>query len=155
MAQLSSVTAAIKDKNSIFIPGQFALELVKLAVGDTDGRGNMTFVVFWTFRPGINEYHFVGIHLFCHVLYRDACIITRNFHPGRETVRKDLDVFVSKFFRLPGGFVTKFSCRTFAIKNQHRVFIFRQLGNHFVKLTVGNINGCRNIPFNIFWLIRP
>ena len=51
MAQLSGKTAAVKNKRGFIVPGQLALQLLKLAFGEADGRGNMAFVIFGFLRP--------------------------------------------------------------------------------------------------------
>jgi hypothetical protein len=51
MAQLSGKTAAVKYERGFAVPGQLALQLLKLAVGDADGRRNVAFVILGFFGP--------------------------------------------------------------------------------------------------------
>ena len=51
MTELSGEAPAVKNQRCVVVPGQLALQLLKLAVGDADGRRNMAFVIFGFFRP--------------------------------------------------------------------------------------------------------
>ena len=45
MTQLSGVATAVENQRYAFITGQSTFQLIELAVGHTDGTGNVTFVI--------------------------------------------------------------------------------------------------------------
>ncbi len=45
MSQLSGVATAVENQRYTFITGKVAFQLIELAVGHTDGAGNVTFVI--------------------------------------------------------------------------------------------------------------
>ena len=49
MAQLSGITAAVKNKNRVLILGQVVFEPFKLAVRNADGSRDVAFVIFGAF----------------------------------------------------------------------------------------------------------
>jgi len=67
MAQLSGIAPTIENEHRVLVPRQFALELIKLAVRDTDSRGDVPFHIFWTQRSGVYENHLVAINLLSYV----------------------------------------------------------------------------------------
>ena len=45
MSQLSGVATAVENQRYAFVIGQIAFQLIELAVGYTDGAGNVAFVI--------------------------------------------------------------------------------------------------------------
>ena len=85
MTQLSGVTTTIENKRGVVVPGQLALQRFELAVRNTDGRGNMAFVVFGFLGTRIYDNGRVGLDLFGHVSGINRSIIAFGFHPCRKT----------------------------------------------------------------------
>ena len=155
MAQLSGKAAAIKNERCRFVHRQFALQLVKLRIGDTDSRWNVSFVEFRAFRPRINYDRRVVFVLFGDIFNGNCRIVARNFHPSWESVGKNFDIGVAEFFRLPGGFMTQLSGGALAVKNKQCIFIRRQFVGHLVKLTVRDADRCWNMPVGILGFVGP
>jgi hypothetical protein len=65
--------------------------------------------------------------LFGYVSGINRRIVALGFHPCRKTRGKNLNIAVTKLFRLPGGFVTQLSGGPAAVKYQHRGLVFGQL----------------------------
>ena len=153
MAQISGETAAVKDEQRIFICGQLALELVKLHVGDADGRGNVPFIEFSPLGPRIHKDHCVGLVLLGDILNGNGGIITFGFQPCGKTVGENFDIGIAEFFRLPGGFVTQLSGGPATIEYEQGIFVSRQFVGHLVKLAVRNADRCWNMPLGIFGFV--
>ena len=154
MTQLSGGTLAVKNERCCLISRQFALQFVKLGVGYADGRRDMPLVEFRALGPRINHDGRVVFVLFGDIFDGNGRIIARYFHPSGESVGKNFDIGVTKFFRLPGGFMTQLSGGALAVKNKQGVFIGRQLVGHLVKLTMGNADRRWNMPFGILGFVR-
>jgi hypothetical protein len=60
VAQLSGGAAAVKNKQGIFTGGQLRDHLIEFAVGNADSPGDVAFVIFGTFGPGIDDYDVFG-----------------------------------------------------------------------------------------------
>ena len=155
MAQLSGKAAAIKNERGGLVCRQFALQFVKLGVGDTDRRRDVAFVEFCALGPRVHNDRLIGFVLFGNILDGNRRITAWGFHPSGESVGKNFDIGVTKFFRLPGGFVAQLSGRPLAIKNKQRIFISRQLIAHFIKLAVRNADSRRNMPDGILGFVWP
>lgn len=155
MAQLSGKTATVKYQRGFAVPGQLALQLFKLAVGDADGRGDMAFVIFGFLGPRIDDNGLVTLELFGHIFDRNCGIVAFGLFPGGEAGGKNLNVSITEFFRLPGGFVTQLSGGAATIKDQQRILIFGQLVGHFVELAARNVDGRGDMPVGILGLIGP
>ena len=106
MAQLSGVAAAVEDQQRVFIGRQFALQFVELAVRNADGRGNIAFIVFGFFRPRIYEKQLICGQLSGHIFDRYRRVVAFDLNPFGKSIGEDFDIRITKFFRLPGGFVT-------------------------------------------------
>ena len=117
MTQLSGIAPAVKDQQHIFIGRQFTLQFLEVTVRNTDGRGNMPFVVFRLFGPGVHENGFICYHLAGYILDGYRGITSLGFHVAGKTVGKDFDIGITKFFRLPGGFVAELSGGPAAVEN--------------------------------------
>lgn len=154
MAQLSGKAAAIKNQRRRLVGRQFALELVKLGVGDADRRGNVSLIEFRAFGSRIHDNHLVGFVLVGNVLNGNGRIAARGFLPCGKAVGKNLDIGVTKFFRLPGGFVTQLSGGPTTIKYEQGLFFSRQFVGHLVKLAVRKADRGWNVPLGIFGFVR-
>ena len=118
MAQLSGKAAAIENKRGGFIRRQFAFQLFKLCVRDAHCRGNVSPVEFGAFGPRIHKDGLVGFILLGDIFNGNRRIISVSFHPCGETVGKNFNIGITKFFRLPGGFMTQLSGGTPAVKDE-------------------------------------
>lgn len=126
MTQNSGKTFAVKNQGRIFVLGQIALELIKLAVRNADSRRNVPFIIFGPLRARIDYDHpGLAVDLLFDVTGLNTDVIIRVFFPGRKSVCKDLDISIAELFRLPGGFVAQFSGGALTIKYEQIVFVFR------------------------------
>ena len=146
VAELSGVALAVENQRRAFIGGQVALELVKLAVGDADGARDVPLVVLGTFGARIYDNHAgVAVNFLFDVTGFNGVVVAGRFLPHRESVSENLYIFITKFFRLPGGFVAQLSGGALAVENQQGGLVGGQLVCHFSKLAVGDAHGCGNI----------
>jgi len=151
MTKLSGVATAVKNKRNTFIAGKISFQLLELAVRNTDGAGNVAFVKFGSLGSRIDN-NGIGIGL-DHFLYHtglDSIVVAGGAFPFGESVFKYFDVLVTKFFCLPGRFVTQLSSGALTIKNKQGFLILRQTAQHAFKFAVGNADGRRNVTLVIF-----
>ena len=155
MAQLSGIAAAVKNQQHVLVGRQFALQCFEFTVRNTDGRRDMALVIFGLFGPGVHENGLVCHQLAGYIVNRYRGITALGFHVTGKTVGINFDIGITKFFRLPGGFVAKLSGGPAAIENQQGIFILGQLVRHFIKLAVGDADGGWDVPVDKFWFIGP
>ena len=86
MTQLSGVAATVKNQRRVAVPGQFALQFLKLAVGYADSRRNMALVIFGFLGTRIYYNGRVSLNLFGHVSGINRSVIALGFHPCRKTL---------------------------------------------------------------------
>ena len=106
----------------------------------------MPLVKFGLFGSGVNHHYrrLAREQAFNHNRFYGIEVAGSAF-PFGETVFINLDVGVTEFFRLPGGFVTQLSSGALAIENEQGALVRRQFVSHLGKLTARNVNGSRNI----------
>ena len=142
MTQLSGVAAAVEYQRYAFILGQITLHFVELAIRNADGTGNVPFVILGTLGSGINNHGLrTGLDQFFNDTGFNGIIVAGRALPLGKTVLINLDVGVTEFFRLPGGFVTQLSSGALAIEDQQGFLVFRQVALELVKLAVRNADG--------------
>ena len=142
MTQLSGETAAVKHQRNAFVLGKEALVFLELAVRQANSAGDVPLVILGPFRTGIIYHHRgFGLQEAFDLTHLDSVIVAGGAFPYRETVFKYLDVGVTEFFRLPGGFVAQLSGGALTIEDQQGVLVLRQVTFQFVKLAVRNADG--------------
>ena len=142
MTQLSGVATAVENQRYTFVTGQITFQLIELTVGHTDGAGDVPFVKLGSLGSRIDN-HSIGIGLdhFFNYTGLDSIVVAGGTFPYRESVFKYFNVLITKFFCLPGRFVTQLSSGTLAIKNKQRVLILRQTAYHLIEFAVRNADG--------------
>jgi len=156
VAQSAFKAAAIKNQCLAFILGQLIGHLVKLAVRNADGSGDVAFVVFFTLGSGIDQNHAgIFVELLFDPFNGNRRIVAGDLLVFRETIGKYFNIGVTEFFRLPGGFVTQLSGGATAVKNKHCIFTGGQLSGHLIEFAVGNADSPRNVAFVVFGTFGP
>lgn len=154
MTKLSSVATAVENKRYTFVAGKISLQLLKLAVRNTDGAGDVAFVKFGSLGSRIDDSNIgFGLDHFFYHTGLDSIVVAGGAFPFGESVFEYFNVLVTKFFCLPGRFVTQLSSGALTIKNKQGFLILRQTAQHAFKFAVRNADGSRNVTLVIFWTL--
>ena len=86
MTELAFETAAIKNKQRVLIRRQLVGHLVKLAVRDADGHGDVPLVVLGPFGSGVDDHH-IFRHRHLNLLHHKIDINDGVKHPVGRCVR--------------------------------------------------------------------
>ena len=142
MTQLSGVATAVENQRYTFITGQVAFQLIELAVGHTDGAGDVAFVILGSLGSRIDNHNIgIGLNHFFDNTDLDSIVVAGGAFPYWESIFKYFDVLVTEFFCLPGRFVAQLSSGSLAIKNKQGFLILRQTAHHRFELAVRDADG--------------
>ena len=152
MTQFSCEAAAIEYERGVLILGKAIRHLGKLAVRDADSRGDVPLIILLPLGPRIHNNRFLPIDLFSHILHRNPGDIPRNLFPTGKTCCKDLYIFITELFRLPGGFMTQLSGGAAAVEYEQGVLVLGKTIRHLGKLAVRDADSRGDVPLIILGL---